>query len=303
MTPQLLMLMALAGAGSHGSASVDGACAAAARGAGAEVHVFAETSGAVLPKAREGEWRELGNEAELKSLADGEKPPNTEAVVRKTRAATLVSMYFQDATGDWAHVVDYCFRPEGSLARVKGTFNSYTAAGPGKPGVRRRRTAYYDDAGNVVRFQSRAFTLDTDKPLGEVEFTDAADPLYPNVRALPFWGSLAPAQEAAPLDPDGAVATVREHVPAIKACYERALHKTPNLAGKIVARWTIDGAGKVSAFGWQTDEMHSAAFNACAKRLIESLRFPPAKGGSVTVSFPFVFDNADAKVSSLTDQR
>lgn len=300
MTPWLVLLaLARVGGGAQGDAKQSDAQIAAACAAAAHVapRIFVETAGAVLPKPRQGDWRELGNEAERKTLADGAQPPNTEAVVRETHAATLVSMYFQDKSGAWSHVVDYCFRSGGSLARLKGTFNSLVAGVAGHAGVRRRRTTTFDAAGAVVKTESRVFDIDSDRPLGDVAFLDEADPVYPALRALPFWELLAPPAVAAKLEPDGVVSTVKEHLPAIKACYEHALKRTPGVAGKIVARWTIDGAGKVAAFAWQNDQLHSAAFNTCARHVVETLRFAPAKGDPVTVTFPFVFENADAKVN------
>jgi hypothetical protein len=306
MAPFLILVaLARVGGGAPGDfRAMDAACAAAARGgaaskgdAGTTVRIFAERSGVVLPKARQGDWRELGNEAERKALADGATPPNTEAVVRATRAATLVSMYFQDPSSAWAHVVDYCFRPDGSLARLQGTYNSYAVTVAGHAGVRRRRTTYFDDAGAAVKTEARAFDVDNDRPLGELPFTDEADPLYPALRALPFWESLAPpAVAAAKLETDAVASIVREHLPTIKACYDRALKHAPNVGGKVVARFTIDDSGKVSTFAWQNDQMHSAAFNTCARQAIEALRFTATKGDPVTVTFPFVFANGDATV-------
>jgi hypothetical protein len=273
---------------STGHPSVDAVCAAPAGRAGAgRARIFVETSGAVLPKPREGVWRELATETELHALAEGERPPNTEAIVRDTRGGTLVSMYFQDASASWAHVVDYCFRSSGPLARLRGTFNSLTAAATG-PGIRRRRTTDYDADGTVLRSKTAVFDLDTDRPLPGATFLDEADPLYASLRALPFAGDLLPPVAAADPDPDGIAATVRERRPVVKACFDRALKRKPGLAGKAVGRWTIDVAGQVTAFSWQTDELGSPAFGACARKVIESWRFP-ARDAPTTVSFPFVF--------------
>jgi hypothetical protein len=257
--------------------------------------VFAETSGAVLPRARQGQWRELETEAALETLSKSEHAPNTEAVVRTTPKGTLVSMYFQDASGDWAHVVDYCFRPAGSLARMRGTFNSFKAAAPA-PGIRRRRTTYLDAQGAVVRTRARVFDLDSDRARPGAQFVDEADPLYASIRALPFADSLEP-PAGVTADPNGVVAVVRERLPSLKACYEQALKKTPAAAGKVVARWSIGLTGQVTAFSWQSDELGSPVFSACARRTIESWRFAPVKGEPVAVSFPFVFAGSSAAVA------
>ena len=293
MAPLLLVLTLVAS--SHHAVgdvgTIDSACDTSARASKASSdrpRIFVEVSGAVLPRGRQGQWRELATEAELHALSESKQPPNTEAIVRTTRTGTLVSMYFQDASASWAHVVDYCFRSAGPLARLRGTFNSFGARGAG-PGVRRRRTIYYDADGAVLQSKTSVFDLDTDKPLPKVQFLDEEDPLYPSMRALPFSADLLPPVAPVNPDPDGLVATVRERLPAVKACYQRALKAKPGLAGKAVGRWTVDAKGKVTEFSWQGDPIKSAVFGSCAQRVIESWQFP-ARTTPTSVSFPFVFE-------------
>jgi hypothetical protein len=293
----LLLVLALVASSHHatgGVGTIDSACAAS--GASQDrPRFFVEVSGAVLPRGRQGQWRELDSEAELHKLSEGARPPNTEAVVRTARGGTLVSMYFQDSSASWAHVVDYCFRASGPLARLRGTFNSFAPGGAG-PAVRRRRTIYYDAEGVVLQSKTGIFDLDTDKPLPKVQFLDEEDPLYPTMRALPFSSDLLPPVAPANPDPDGFVATVRERLPAVKACYQRALKARPGLAGKAVGRWTVDVEGKVTDFAWQSDEIKSDVFGACARKVIESWRFP-TRELPASVSFPFVFEGQGADLS------
>lgn len=292
----LLMLAALAGGGSADVRRIDSVCKIAASGGRAtKVRVFAETSGAVLPKPREGDWRELDSEAALAALSKSDRPPNTEAVVRTVRGTTMVSMYFQDASVNWAHLVDYCYRPNGSLARVAGTFNTLSAR-PAGEGLRRRRTTYFDDDGQVIATKASLLELDADRPRRDETFVDQADPVYPALRALPFSSGLLPPPAQPDLDRGSVVKTVRERLPAIKACYEAALRRAPKLAGKVVARWSIDDAGKVTTFAWESDEMKSPSFNACARSVIEKWRFPPSKGQPTSVSFPFMFERSRGDV-------
>ena len=298
MAPGLLASTPVASrpAAARGVGSIDSACAAP--GARADVRhprFFVEVTGAVLPRGRQGQWRELDGEAELHALSAGPRPPNTEAVVRVMRDGTLVSMYFQDSSASWAHVVDYCFRKAGPLARVQGTFNSYLAGGGG-PGIRRRRTTYYDAEGAVLRSKTGVFDLETDKPVAKAQFLDEEDPLYPTMRALPFSSDLLPPLPPANPDPDGFVAAVRERLPAVKACFERAVKAKPGVAGKAVGRWTVDPSGKVTEFSWQSNEIKSAVFGTCARKVIESWRFP-ARARAASVSFPFVFEGPGPDLS------
>jgi hypothetical protein len=297
MAPLLLLLMLVHATPSEheGVAAIDAACAASTgRASASPRRIFVEVSGVVLPKGRQGDWHELETEAELHALAAGERPPNTEATVQSARGGTLVSMYFQDSSANWAHVADYCFRADGRLARLRGTFNSFTAA-ERAPGIRRRRTIYFDARGAILRSTTGAFDIDTDRRLRAKRFTDEEEPLYPSLRALPFSAALLP-PVAVDADPDGFAAAVRERLPPVRACYQRALKRTPSLAGKAVGRWTVDAAGRVMDFSWQTDEMKSEAFATCARTIIEGWRFP-ARDNPKVVTFPFVFDSAGADIS------
>jgi outer membrane biosynthesis protein TonB len=91
------------------------------------------------------------------------------------------------------------------------------------------------------------------------------------------------------LDPAMVAKEVRTRLGAIKACYERALKRNPNLSGKVVIHWTITQAGTVSGVDVEQDTLGDAEVASCIKSLIARWRFPAPAGGSVEVSFPFVF--------------
>jgi outer membrane biosynthesis protein TonB len=91
------------------------------------------------------------------------------------------------------------------------------------------------------------------------------------------------------LDPNMVAKEVRSRLGAIKACYERALKRNPNLSGKVVIHWTITQAGTVSGVDVEQDTLGDAEVASCIKALIARWRFPAPAGGSVDVSFPFVF--------------
>jgi outer membrane biosynthesis protein TonB len=91
------------------------------------------------------------------------------------------------------------------------------------------------------------------------------------------------------LDPGIVAKEVRTRLGAIKACYERALKRNPTLTGKVVMHWTITAAGTVSAVEVEQDTLGDPEVGSCIKSLIARWRFPAPAGGSVDVSFPFVF--------------
>jgi TonB family protein len=91
------------------------------------------------------------------------------------------------------------------------------------------------------------------------------------------------------LDPSLVSKEVRARIGAIKACYDRALKRNPNLSGKVKIRWTITAAGTVSAVEVEEDSMGDAEVSSCIKGLVSRWRFPAPSGGSVDVVYPFVF--------------
>lgn len=100
--------------------------------------------------------------------------------------------------------------------------------------------------------------------------------------------SEAPAVDGA-LDPSLVSKEVRTRIGAIKACYERALKRNPNLSGKVKVRWTITAAGTVSVVEIEEDSLGDAEVSSCIKGLVSRWRFPAPSGGSVDVVYPFVF--------------
>jgi len=82
---------------------------------------------------------------------------------------------------------------------------------------------------------------------------------------------------------------VRARMGAVKACYERALKRNPNLSGKIALHWTITPSGTVQGVETENDSLGDPEVANCIKQLVMRWRFPAPSGGSVEVSIPFVF--------------
>lgn len=101
----------------------------------------------------------------------------------------------------------------------------------------------------------------------------------------------APAVDGS-LDPNLVAKEVRTRIGAIKACYERALKRNPNLSGKIVVHWTITAAGTVSGVDIEQDTIGDSEVASCIKQLVARWRFPSPAGGAVEVSYPFVFQSS-----------
>ncbi len=92
--------------------------------------------------------------------------------------------------------------------------------------------------------------------------------------------------------PREAVAKViNEHLSEVRGCYERALLKSPGLAGKLQLEWTIDSRGKVSEIKVKTSTLRGAEVPNCIVSSLKAWTFPPPKGGRVIVSYPFLFNS------------
>ena len=93
-------------------------------------------------------------------------------------------------------------------------------------------------------------------------------------------------------DQQAVVRMIQTRRSAIQACYERELRATPTLSGRISVQMTIQESGSVSGVHVADNSMSGGdAVGACVVRVVQGFRFNPGPtGGSVTFTFPFVFE-------------
>lgn len=101
------------------------------------------------------------------------------------------------------------------------------------------------------------------------------------------------------LDPALVARAVRTRLGSIKSCYEGALRDKPDLEGRVTIHWTITTAGTTTAVHVEANSFPDRAVPDCIADVVRRWTFPPPTGGSVDVSFPFVFQSAkkDPKAS------
>jgi len=90
-------------------------------------------------------------------------------------------------------------------------------------------------------------------------------------------------------NPDELMRAIRSRMPAIRACYERALKNAPLLKGKLVIQFVIGDGGRVQSVGVEEDSLGSEEVAQCVTSLIKRIRFPVPDEGTMEASFPFVF--------------
>jgi hypothetical protein len=95
---------------------------------------------------------------------------------------------------------------------------------------------------------------------------------------------------------------VRQNFGRFRLCYENALRSNPNLAGRIVVRFTIDKSGSVSKTENGGSDFSDSAFTSCVVRGFSNLSFPQPED-VVTVDFPIIFSPGDGTATSDTIDR
>lgn len=102
-------------------------------------------------------------------------------------------------------------------------------------------------------------------------------------------------KDSAPVDVDGSLdpsviaREIRSRLGAVKACYEAALKRNPNLSGKILLRFEVSSVGKVTSADIESDTLGDGEVSSCIKGRVQTWRFPAPQGGSVQFSYPFIF--------------
>ncbi len=83
---------------------------------------------------------------------------------------------------------------------------------------------------------------------------------------------------------------IRQHRREIRACYESALQRDPDLDGRVVVAFVIDPSGSVAGSRIESSTIGNSSVENCVATRVRRWRFPePRGGGTVRVSYPFVF--------------
>jgi len=86
---------------------------------------------------------------------------------------------------------------------------------------------------------------------------------------------------------------IRDHQREIKYCYESALNKFPELAGKVAVQFLIGADGTVQDAAVNETSLNNSEAENCMLTRIRRWKFPePEGGGVVSVGFPWIFKPA-----------
>ncbi len=95
--------------------------------------------------------------------------------------------------------------------------------------------------------------------------------------------------DSADIDQQKLAAFVKARFGLIKACYENALKRNPNLKGKVSIRFTILETGGLSDINAAVNSLGSPEVAACIMNTMRTWRTQFRPSGPVTVEYPFVF--------------
>jgi TonB family protein len=103
-------------------------------------------------------------------------------------------------------------------------------------------------------------------------------------------GSVSGQEGAGSIDKDSVARVFSRRKSAIKYCYERALKLNSNVKGKVVIRFTIGTAGRITSVQASQNTTGDPGIADCIIEKVQGWRFDPPSGGSVTFSYPFLLD-------------
>lgn len=83
---------------------------------------------------------------------------------------------------------------------------------------------------------------------------------------------------------------IHQHRNEVRYCYELELTRNPKLQGKTAVKFLISGSGAVTASRVVESTVRSSQLDDCVAGRVRMWQFPkPPGGGTVTVTYPFVF--------------
>ena len=86
---------------------------------------------------------------------------------------------------------------------------------------------------------------------------------------------------------------IQDHRSQIRTCYESLLNQFPNLSGKVQVQFTIGAAGQVLVSKVAQSSASNGQLEQCVSSRVRLWQFPkPKGGGTVVVSYPFIFKQA-----------
>jgi hypothetical protein len=127
------------------------------------------------------QWREFKSEDERQNADTGENLNENANVWLHAGKVVGATFTFQSPSRDWAQLVMYYFREDGTLAKIQSRLNTFY----GDMTVTREK--FYGANGRLLRTTKTCFDLKSQKPKVCAGFTDESIPAFRSVQTLPFY--------------------------------------------------------------------------------------------------------------------
>jgi TonB family protein len=83
---------------------------------------------------------------------------------------------------------------------------------------------------------------------------------------------------------------IHRHLSEVRYCYESAMIRTPDIEGKLMTNFTINGQGVVKMAEVKSSTLPDPRLDDCIIRRLATWKFPKPRGGvDVAVTYPFIF--------------
>ncbi len=83
---------------------------------------------------------------------------------------------------------------------------------------------------------------------------------------------------------------IHRHLSEVRYCYESAMIRTPDIEGKLMTNFTINGQGVVKIAEVKSSTLPDPRLDDCIIRRLATWKFPKPRGGvDVAVTYPFIF--------------
>ena len=83
---------------------------------------------------------------------------------------------------------------------------------------------------------------------------------------------------------------IHKHLSEVRYCYESAMIRSPDIEGKLMTDFTINGQGIVKSADVKSSTLPDPRLDDCIIRRLVTWKFPKPRGGvDVAVAYPFIF--------------
>jgi hypothetical protein len=123
--------------------------------------------------------------------------------------------------------------------------------------------------------------------------SEGLDPIVvttPTLPGAPEDSDARPSATPQDFNTDEVIRAVRAQNAAIRGCYERALARSPTLAGRLNVRFAVQPDGAVTEIAIEESTLRDEALHACIVDVFRALRFPAGDSeGPLRLNFPLTF--------------